>query len=341
MTLALRLQDFFRFADQVSEIVTITNVFGEHIFLNQAFTRVTGYVLSDFKNIRPLGLVHPDDVSSVMDVLQKLVNGAESVTASHRLRKKDGEYLYVETLLYFLRPEGSSETSLIVGIARSPDLREVEGIYASEILEQARQLAALEERQRLARDLHDAVSQTLFSASVFAETLPILIDANPAEVVKGLNKLAALTKGALAEMRTLLVELRPGAMADIDLSTLLTYLVNSFRTRLDGDITFENQGCAKNIDTDTKVSVYRIAQEALNNVARHARATLVNVRLECTEGQVTLEIHDNGRGFDAKSVSASHLGLRIMFERAEASGVMLDIISEPGQGTMVRVVKHD
>jgi signal transduction histidine kinase len=208
-------------------------------------------------------------------------------------------------------------------------------IKNAQVFEQAQALAAAEERQRLARDLHDAVSQTLFSANVIAETLPLFFARKPEEVQDGLAQLAKLTKGALAEMRTLLVELRPNALLETDLSVLLTHLVNGFRTRTDAEITLNINGADCALKPNVKINFYRIAQEALNNVIKHAHASQIEVTLNWWSGGVLLSIQDNGRGFNPEHIPAGHMGIHIMRERAVNANIALEITSELNEGTMI------
>jgi ligand-binding sensor domain-containing protein/signal transduction histidine kinase len=194
--------------------------------------------------------------------------------------------------------------------------------------------AVAEERGRLARELHDAVTQTLFSASLIAEVLPQLWQRDRDEALRRLEELRQLNRGALAEMRTLLLELRPAALEKAELRDLLRQLADALRSRAGLAIVVEaDQVCS--LPTDVKVAFYRIAQEALNNIVKHARANQVNVRLRCEGGAVELEITDDGKGFDPTEVSAEHHGLRIMRERAEAIGAQFQVKSAPGHGTQV------
>jgi signal transduction histidine kinase len=199
--------------------------------------------------------------------------------------------------------------------------------------------AVVAERSRLARDLHDAVTQTLFSASLIAEALPSLWESDPEEGVQLLDELRRLSRGALAEMRTLLLELRPAALADTSLGDLLRQLAEAVtgRTGVPVAVHVEADGT---LPADARLALYRIAQEALNNVVKHASAGKVQVSLRPagSEGAVELCIGDDGCGFDLSNVSPDHLGLGIMRERADAIGAHLDIQSEPGQGTQVKVV---
>ncbi len=206
--------------------------------------------------------------------------------------------------------------------------------------QKAKEEAALAERTRLARELHDAVSQTLFSTSLIAEVLPRLWERNPEEGRKRLEEVRQLTRGALAEMRTLLFELRPSALRDVELRDLLKQLGESVIGRARIPVSLDIQGeCS--IPPEVKISLYRLCQEALNNIVKHSGATEAGIVLICAPGRVELRISDNGRGFDTGSVRAGSLGLSIMKERAEAIGAELRLESGAGKGTMIFVFWKD
>jgi len=222
-------------------------------------------------------------------------------------------------------------------------------IENARIYQQAAALATLEERQRLAHDLHDAVTQTLFSASLAAEVLPRLWERDREAGLLCLSEVHQLTRGALAEMRTLLLELRPAALVETELGALLSQLGQAITSRARISVTIQAvPHCS--LPPEVQVALYRIAQEALNNVAKHAEAKHVEVSLQCTppltseEGQahaamVELSVADDGRGFDPNDLPAGFkgLGLGIMRERAEAIGAALEIRSHAGQGTWIAV----
>jgi nitrate/nitrite-specific signal transduction histidine kinase len=213
-------------------------------------------------------------------------------------------------------------------------------IENAQLYEQARELAVVEERSRLARDLHDAVTQTLFSASLIAEVLPRIWEHSPDEGRHRLEELRELTRGALAEMRTLLLELRPSTLVEAELGDLLRQLAESITGRARVPVTVEMEGeCS--LPPEVKVALYRIAQEALNNVAKHAGASQATVRLRCQPEGVELHIRDDGCGFDPESISPESLGLGIMHERAETIGATLTVESEIGRGTEIMVVWMD
>ena len=210
--------------------------------------------------------------------------------------------------------------------------RKIAGMLA----EQVKEKAAVEERQRLARDLHDAVTQNLFSASLIAEVLPRLWKKDRREAEHRLGELRRLTRGALAEMRLLLLELRPVALGEVGLFELLRQLVDVLRTDGRLKVTLRVRGkCGA--PGDVQVALYRVAQEALNNVVKHSGATEVEIRLTCRRGAVELAVSDNGSGFDPGAVPARSLGIRIMRERLEGVGATLAFETQPGRGTTVKV----
>lgn len=230
-------------------------------------------------------------------------------------------------------------------------------IENARLYEEAQQLAASQERSRLARDLHDAVTQTLFSASLIAEVLPTLWETDQAEGRQLLAELRQLTRGALAEMRALLLELRPTALLEADLRDLLRQLAESVSGRSGIPVTVSTESSIAPKDTalglpdEIHIAFYRIAQEALNNVVKHARAKHADVGLRvssgCEEGEaefappgqfrIELWISDDGCGFDSAIVSPDHLGLGIIRERSQAIGAALRIASQPGTGTVIEV----
>jgi len=202
----------------------------------------------------------------------------------------------------------------------------------AELYENAQTLAALQERQRLAQNLHDAVNQSLFSAGLIADVLPRLWDRDQDEARKSLDDLRRLTRAAQAEMRALLAELRPSAITDTDLGDLLHLLGNALSGRVNIPV---NVTVVKEVvlPADVQVAFYRVCQEALNNVARHARASRVDMELKHEGTAIEMRIRDDGQGFDPEQTFSGHFGLSMMRERAEAAGASLTVTSQPGHGT--------
>ena len=173
----------------------------------------------------------------------------------------------------------------------------------ADLYEHARELATLEERQRLAQNLHDAVNQSLFSAGLIAEVLPRLWDRDQEEARRSLEDLRRLTRGALAEMRALLAELRPSTLTDAELGDLLRLLSNAFTGRTNIPVTLSLNGEGA-LPAEPQVAFYRICQEALNNIAKHANASRVEIDLSRDTEGLELHIRDNGRGFATNRTGA-------------------------------------
>ncbi len=203
------------------------------------------------------------------------------------------------------------------------------------LYEQAGQLAALEERQKLARELHDSVSQALYGIALGARTARTLLDrgaAAPAGLRDPLDYVLALAEAGLAEMRALIFELRPESLKTEGLVVALTKQSDSLRVRHRLDVRAQF-GAEPALSLDAKEALYRIAQEAMHNVAKHARANRVMIQLEDDGAGVRLTVHDNGVGFDPAGEFPGHLGLRSMRERAERLGGTFGVASEAGAGT--------
>ena len=201
------------------------------------------------------------------------------------------------------------------------------------LAERASELAAAEERQRLARDLHDAINQTLWTASLSAESLLGAVEPE-SDIYHRIDRLRQLTRGALSEMRGLLLELRPGELAEVDLAELMRHLLNAIEARMKVEVSDDLQ--TVDLSPPAHTAFYRIAQQALSNMVQHSNATEADVRLVAGPPTV-LRIADNGVGFDIGAVRAGHLGLQIMRERAEAIGAEFEVESEPGEGTTITV----
>ena len=211
--------------------------------------------------------------------------------------------------------------------------RELAALYA-----QAQKAAALEERQRLARDLHDSATQSLYGARLHAEAaLRLLASGDSAAAADSLREVKALTRDALAEMRLLIHELRPPVLEEHGLAAALRQRLDAVEGRagLVTDLAVEPDAAAR-LPVALEQDLYRVAQEALNNALRHGKPGRIAVRLGQAPGRVTLEIADDGAGFDAAACAGGGLGLRGMRERVAGLGGTLDVASAPGRGTRIR-----
>ena len=206
-----------------------------------------------------------------------------------------------------------------------------------QLLLRAEEEATATERNRLARELHDVITQLLFSINLVAGSLARLWRKDPEMAERSTEELQRLTRGALSEMRTLLRELRPYTITATELPTLATHLSEGLAARHDipAEVRMEMSG---SLPPEVHVALYRIAQEAMNNIAKHANASSLVVDLTGTESNVALVIIDDGYGFDDATASAGGMGMDIMRERADEVGAHLVVTSEQDIGTTVEVI---
>lgn len=229
------------------------------------------------------------------------------------------------------REFSEEELSLAMSLSDQATL----AIENARLHEQAQQLAMLEERQRIARELHDSVSQALYGISLGAHTARAHLERNPRKVAESLDYMLSLADMGLTEMRALIFELRPESLAKEGLVAALNKQVAVLRAR--HQLTVQTRLCQEpQASLQTKEAFYRVAQESFHNVVKHARAHRVEVQLTQTDGVLTLEVRDNGRGFDAQREFPGHLGLQSMRERIADIGGALSIESAHGQGACIR-----
>ena len=202
------------------------------------------------------------------------------------------------------------------------------------LYEKAQEAASLEERQRLARELHDSVSQALYGIALGARTARTLLDQDAAKAKEPVDYVLSLAEAGLAEMRALIFELRPESLEAEGVAAALEKQVAATRARF-GIAVEASLGEEPDAPIEVKEALYRIGQEALNNVVKHASAQHASVSLRREGGAIVLEVRDDGIGFDPDADYAGHLGLRSMRERvAEVSGT-LTLTSQPGHGSLV------
>jgi len=230
------------------------------------------------------------------------------------------------------------------GMEPSPDdiafLRAVadQGAVAAQnarLLAEAQSKAGLEERQRLARELHDSVSQALYGIALGARTARALAENSPDQVIEPLDYVLSLAEAGMTEMRSLIFELRPESLAAEGLVAALEKRVAVLRARHQLTVS-ALLGTEPEVPLPLKETLYRIAQEALHNAVKHAHASHVEVRLSLTATDVELRIGDDGVGFEPSAPRPGHLGMQSMRERAAAHRGTIEIESEIGGGTTVR-----
>jgi signal transduction histidine kinase len=207
--------------------------------------------------------------------------------------------------------------------------------------DQVENLAVEHERNRLARDLHDSVTQTIFSMNLAAQSARLLLDKDPPRASGQLLRLEELSANALQEIQSLVSQLKPRSIVEEGLSTALRRLADEREARDGLRVSVEIQG-EKTLSEAEMLGLYSIAHEALTNVIKHSGMQEASVRLSLSEDHSCLEIEDRGLGFEPQSTTGQrgHLGLAGMSERAREIGWRLTVESEKGQGTRILVTQN-
>jgi PAS domain S-box-containing protein len=219
---------------------------------------------------------------------------------------------------------------VVVGIANHA----ATAIENARLYQQATQLAAMEERQRLARELHDSVAQTFYGIALAAHGALAMLKGDRAGTMETIEYILSLANTGLTEVRALIFDLRPEALRREGLVVALSKQTDALRSRNDM-VVDDALGSEPDASVEVKEVIYRIVQEALRNVVRHSSARRVSVRLWEQDGLVKLEVQDNGVGFDPARVASTSMGLRSMRDRAASLGGRVRVESTAGQGTRV------
>jgi PAS domain S-box-containing protein len=209
-------------------------------------------------------------------------------------------------------------------------------IQNAELYERSQQVASLEERQRLARELHDSVSQALYGIALGARTARTQLDRDPIKAVEPVEYVLSLAEAGLAEMRALIFELRPESLQTEGLVAAIEKHVASTRARYGLEVDAQ-LGAEPDVRLDVKEALYRVTQEALHNIVKHAQARHVHVHLQQEGGALLLHVRDDGKGFDPQGTYPGHVGLHSMRERVEKLSGSISIESAPGKGSRVNV----
>jgi signal transduction histidine kinase len=251
----------------------------------------------------------------------------------------------------------AEEMALILGIAQQIGLSVENAVLQREVVQHERMLAELlrqivtaqeAERQRIARELHDATGQSLTAVALGLSGIEAMLgqrgdDENLRALADQVHEIKSFSTNALGELRTIIADLRPPQLDDLGLVAALRWYLQAYERRRQIACTFEASGDENALPVEYKTVLFRIAQEALTNVAKHAAATAVTVKLCMTPTQVDLTVGDNGRGFDPATVASQRRqqmggwGLMGMRERALLLGGECTVTAQPGAGTMVHV----
>jgi PAS domain S-box-containing protein len=312
--------------EKIRDVIYSIDEEGVITFVNPAIEALIGLPPGRVIGKQFAQFVHPEDLGHMQNNIQNILSGGTSDSTEYRVVTNTGETHWIHVTSQPIK-DGEQVTGLQGVLSNITQRKEME--------KRREEQAMVAERERLARRLHDAVTQTLFSASVIAESTPRIMDNNPELGNRNLEQLAIMLRGALAEMRTMLIELRPQELVGKSLDELMRTLVDGNQVRIGCPVNLVIDGDGT-LPEEVTVVFYRIAQEAINNIIKYAEADEVNINITYEDAGVQMMVKDNGRGFEPDKVSAGQVGLKIMAERIDQIEGELSITSKPGHGTMVK-----
>jgi PAS domain S-box-containing protein len=314
------------------DLVWLTDAKGTLTFVSDAVRSMLGYEPSDLMGRHYVDIFAP---SARRDANVRFRWLASHPSAVHRMRlpfrHADGHDVLVE-----INGTGMMADGTFIGAhGAARDVSERDRLER-DLRRQAGELAASEERSHLARELHDSVTQALFSMTLVSRSVEMLLDRDPEAARAQLAQLRDLQREALAEMRALIFELRPGNLEQDGLNRALRTHTAALQGRIGLPVVVEST-VDERLPLPIEEVLYRIAQEALHNVVKHANAQQVRVEVGRVSSGVRMRIVDDGRGFDPDKVPTGHLGLAGMQSRATKVGAKFACRSAPGSGTTVEV----
>ncbi len=325
----------YRFLVQnAPDIIFSTDAEGRFTYLSETLERITGYPPTEWVGQHFSGLVDPETLPLAVERWNEIVEDPGSIRVTPlNLVHRSGALVPVEVSAIGML-DGEGRFSGIHGATR--DVTERRGLERH-LRQQAAELAAGEERAHLARELHDSVTQALFSMTLQSRSIELLVDRDAAAAKAKLGDLRDLQREALAEMRALIFELRPGNIERDGLLHALRTHSAALQGRIGLPIVVQSDVSGR-FPIEIEEVLYRIAQEALHNVVKHAAARQVRIELSQAEDALTLRIVDDGKGFDPRRVPEGHLGLAGMRARAEKIGARFEVRSLKRNGTTIEVV---
>ena len=310
---------------------------GTYVYVSPSCERITGYRADEFRDDPRLveAITHPEDRAAVgRHLREEPLEGSEVSPIEFRIITRGGEERWLE---HVCQPVYGSEGDYLGRRGSNRDTTERR--RAEEALEQqAREQAVAAERGRLAQELHDSVTQALYSVTLYAEATRMAMSVGKQDVAaENLQELHKLAREAMIDMRMLIFELHPPVVEEEGLVAALQARLAAVESRagLQTEIHVEGE---RRLPLPVAGELFWIALEAFNNVIKHAHAQKVIVALQFDDQRVSLEITDDGVGFDpAMTGESGGMGLQGMGERVQRIGGELEIVSAPGQGTRLRV----
>jgi len=325
--------------DGASDGMLVRDLEGNIIITNSAMAELTGYTTDELMKMNISQLLSASSFETTMEKQRKRIEDeSEALTQRYELQmiRKDGIERTTDVVTSLLpdRERRQIIQSISRDITEQKRAQENLRAYTSR-----RILAQEEERKRVARELHDDTAQALASLGMDIDSLAKAKGWSPRKVSKRLEELRDRTDDILREVRSLSQALRPAMLEDLGLLAALQGLTDDLVTQQGIAARFDVQGTPRRLLPDTELTLFRIAQEALRNVVKHAKATECAVGVDFSPEKIEIRISDNGQGFElpalVDNVYSGNLGLTGMQERAKLIGGTLKICSQPGEGTTV------
>lgn len=354
----LKFQQLSRAVEQSPTSIIITDTNGIITFVNPFFTMLTGYAPSEAIGRNPNIIQSGQTPDETYQAMWKNLLAGRVWDGEFLNKKKSGELYWVHTVMapvldvhgniqsFIAVQQDISERKLAEQTLENrfleiqnlnKDLREAQ----TRIVEQQRTLATAQERQRLGRNLHDSVNQTIHSLMLFSETLVALLQNGETEqAIRAAERIQESGEQALKEVRLLVHEGQAVFMGGYtDLIQAIENRLNMVERRvgIQADFSYDLSALERS-PQEWMENLYWIILEGLNNSLKHSQASRVHVSIVDGENQITVEVKDNGTGFDPGATGGGGFGMRSMQERAEILGGVISVESSPGQGTRVKCV---
>ena len=318
---------------------------GKITSLNPAFEKITGWSCSEWLGKHFSGIVHPDDLTYAKQGFEEVLKGNSPASYELRILSKSGRYVVGE-----LTSAPEFKDGRVIGefgIVRDITERKRAEEQLKSSREQLRKLASRlesireEERSKIAREIHDELGQTLtglkFELSWLKNKIS-RVDSVKSVLAEKINSMSQMITSTIQWARKLSTDLRPGLLDDYGLVAALEWQAKEFEARTEIHCHFDSFAESVALDSEKSTALFRICQESLTNVARHANATVITISLREDEGNIILEISDNGRGItDSEIAHPKSLGVLGMKERAMLLGGDFSIGGSPGKGTSIIV----
>lgn len=321
-----------KFFEHSLDLLCYANLEGYFVRVNPAFTRVLGYSEEELLTRPFLELVHPDDLQRTLHEIERLRSGVDTLHFENRYLRKDGTPCW----LSWKTPAPPPGETRLFAVARDITVEKQAQLDLQREQELLKQMLEFQERDRklIAFEIHDGVVQQTAAALMHLEVYQSARESDPPRAAKNLQRVAELLAQAVEEARRLISGLRPPALDDLGIVAGLAYLAEQ-AGQLRGNVAFDPDDDLPELAKPLEDTLFRVAQESLNNAVQHSQSDRIEMRLSHDAEYVTLVVQDWGVGFDPEQPSPGHFGLSGMRERCRLMECPLSIDSTLGKGTTV------